>query len=94
LAPAVLKDLVPSDRYVEEILQLPQPIRNTRAHRPQAAAHLEVEYHSQPAIRRRERFLMTPARGIRFVAVTTVFARGQGTVPALLKALPVESHCA
>ena len=90
----LLKDLVPSDRYVEEIIQLLDRF-DTEYRRnvdPKQQLIAELEHYSQPAIRPAvERFVDDASEGIRFVAVATVFAQeDDASLPALLKALVAE----
>jgi HEAT repeat protein len=90
----LLKDLVPSDRYVEEIIQLLDRFDTeyTRNIDPKQQLIAELEHYNQPAIRPAvERFLDDASEGIRFVAVATVFAQeDEASLPALLKALIAE----
>ncbi|HMI88252.1 MAG TPA: HEAT repeat domain-containing protein [Polyangiaceae bacterium] len=90
----LLKEIVPSDRYVQEIIQLLDRLDTeyTRNIDPKAQLISELEHYSQPAIRPAvERFLDDAGEGIRFVAVTTVFAQEDiASLPALLKALLAE----
>lgn len=92
----LLKELVPSDRYVQLIIQLLDRFDTeyTRNIDPKQQLISELEHYSQPAIRPAvERFLDDAGEGIRFVAVTTVFAQEDAaSLPALVKALiPEES---
>src|SRR5689334_15064888 len=90
----LLKDLVPSDRYVQEVIQMLERFDTeyTRNIDPKAQLIAELEHYSQPAIRPAiERFLDDAGEGIRFVAVTTVFAQEDAaSLPALVKALLAE----
>jgi HEAT repeat protein len=90
----LLKDLVPSDRYVEEVIRLLDRFDTeyTRNIDPKQQLISELEHYSQPAIRTAvERFLDDAGEGIRFVAVTTVFAQEDtASLPVLLKALVAE----
>lgn len=90
----LLKDLVPSDRYVEEIIQLLGRFDTeyTRNIDPKQQLIAELEHYSQPAIRPAvERFLEDASEGIRFVAVATVFAQEDAaSLAPLVKALVVE----
>jgi len=90
----LLKDLVSSDRYVQEIIQLLDRFDTeyTRNIDPKQQLLAELEHYNQPAIRPAvERFLDDAGEGIRFVAVTTVFAQEDTeSLPALLKALIAE----
>jgi HEAT repeat protein len=90
----LLKDLVSSDRYVEEVIQLLERF-DTEYRRnvdPKQQLIAELEHYSQPAIRPVvERFLDDASEQIRFVAVATIFAQeDQASVPAIVKALVVE----
>jgi HEAT repeat protein len=90
----LLKDLVPSDRYVDEIIQLLERFDTeyTRNIDPKSQLIAELEHYSQPAIRPAvERFLDDASEAIRFVAVATVFAQeDQGSLAPLVKALVTE----
>jgi len=90
----LLKDLVPSDRYVEEVIQLLDRLDTeyTRNIDPKQQLIAELEHYTQPAIRPAvERFLDDAGEGIRFVAVTTVFAQEDAaSLPPLVKALVAE----
>ena len=90
----LLKDLVPSDRYVEEVIQLLERF-DTEYRRnidPKQQLIAELEHYSQPAIRPAvERFLDDASEGIRFVAVATIFAQeDEASLPAIAKALVAE----
>jgi len=74
----ILKDLVPSDRYVEEIIRLLEPFDTeyTRNVDPKQQLISELEHYTIPAIRLAvERFLEDASDDVRFVAVATVFAQ-------------------
>jgi HEAT repeat protein len=90
----LLKDLVPSDRYVDEVIQLLGRFdtENTRNIDPKQQLIAELEHYSQPAIRPAvERFLDDAGEGIRFVAVATLFAQEDvASLPAIVKALVAE----
>jgi len=90
----LLKDLVPSDRYVEEVIQLLDRFDTeyTRNVDPKQQLIAELEHYSQPAIRPAvERFLDDASEQIRFVGVATIFAQENAdSLPALVKALVVE----
>jgi HEAT repeat protein len=90
----LLKDLVPSDRYVDEVIQLLGRFDTeyTRNIDPKQQLISELEHYSQPAIRPAvERFLDDAGEGIRFVAVTTLFAQEDvASLPAIVKALVAE----
>lgn len=90
----LLKDLVPSDRYVDEVIQLLERFDTeyTRNIDPKSQLIAELEHYSQPAIRPAvERFLDDASEGIRFVAVATVFAQEDAaSLGPLAKALVAE----
>jgi hypothetical protein len=90
----LLKDLVPSDRYVQEIIQLLERFDTeyTRNIDPKRQLIAELEHYSQPTIRPAiERFLDDAGEGIRFVAVATLFAQEDAAcLSALVKALVAE----
>ena len=90
----LLKDLVPSDRYVEEVIQLLDRFDTeyTRNVDPKQQLIAELEHYSQPAIRPAvERFLDDASEQIRFVGVATIFAQENAdSLPALAKALVAE----
>jgi HEAT repeat protein len=90
----LLKDLVPSDRYVDEVIQLLGRFDTeyTRNIDPKQQLIAELEHYSQPAIRPAvERFLDDAGEGIRFVAVATVFAQEDvASLPIIVKALVAE----
>jgi hypothetical protein len=90
----LLKDLVPSDRYVQEVIQLLDRFDTeyTRNVDPKQQLIAELEHYSQPAIRAAvERFLDDASEQIRFVAVATIFAQENAdSLPALVKALLAE----
>ncbi|HKQ70654.1 MAG TPA: HEAT repeat domain-containing protein [Polyangiaceae bacterium] len=74
----ILKDLVPSDRYVEEVIRLLERLDTeyTRNVDPKSQLIAELEHHALPTIRPAvERFLEDASEAIRFVAVATVFAQ-------------------
>jgi hypothetical protein len=90
----ILKDLVSSDRYVQEVIQLLEKFDTeyTRNVDPKQQLISELEHYSQPAIRLAvERFLEDASDDVRFVTVATVFAQedAQSAGP-LAKALVVE----
>jgi hypothetical protein len=90
----ILKELVPSDRYVEELIRLLERFDTeyTRNVDPKQQLISELEHYSQPAIRPVvERFLEDASEAIRFVAVATVFAQEDpASMPNLVKTLLVE----
>lgn len=90
----LLKDLVASDRYVEEVIQLLDRFDTeyTRNIDPKQQLIAELEHYSQPAIRTAvERFLDDASEGIRFVAVATVFAQEDpASLDPLVKTLVAE----
>jgi hypothetical protein len=90
----LLKDLVPSDRYVDEVIQLLERFDTeyTRNVDPKSQLIAELEHYSQPAIRPAvERFLDDASEGIRFVAVATLFAQEDpASLPLLIKTLVAE----
>ena len=90
----LLKDLVDSDRYVQEVIQLLERFDTeyTRNIDPKQQLIAELENYSQPAVRPAvERFLDDASEGIRFVAVATIFAQeDEGSLPALVKTLVAE----
>jgi hypothetical protein len=90
----LLKDLVPSDRYVQEVIQLLDRFDTeyTRNVDPKQQLIAELEHYSQPAIRTAvERFLDDASEQIRFVAVATVFAQENAdSLPVLVKTLVAE----
>jgi HEAT repeat protein len=74
----ILKDLVPGDRYVEEVIRLLERFDTeyTRNVDPKQQLIAELEHFNAPAIRPAvERFLEDASEAIRFVAVATVFAQ-------------------
>jgi hypothetical protein len=74
----ILKDLVPSDRYVEEVIRLLEPFDTeyTRNVDPKSQLISELEHFTVPAIRLAvERFLEDASDDVRFVTVATVFAQ-------------------
>jgi hypothetical protein len=74
----ILKDLVPSDRYVEEVIRLLEPFDTeyTRNVDPKQQLISELEHFTIPAIRQAvERFLEDASDDVRFVAVATIFAQ-------------------
>jgi HEAT repeat protein len=90
----LLKDLVPSDRYVQEVIQMLERFDTeyTRNIDPKQQLIAELEHYSQPAIRPAvERFLDDAGESIRFVAVATVFAQEDvASLAPLVKALVAE----
>ena len=74
----ILKDLVPADRYVEELLRMLEGF-DTEYRRnvdPKQQLISELEHYNQPSVRPAvERFLEDSSEAIRFVAVATVFAQ-------------------
>jgi hypothetical protein len=90
----ILKELVPSDRYVEEVIKLLERFDTeyTRNVDPKQQLIAELEHYNAPAVRPAvERFLDDASEAIRFVAVATLFAQEDAAaVPALAKVLPVE----
>jgi hypothetical protein len=74
----ILKDLVPSDRYVEEVIRLLERFDTeyTRNVDPKSQLISELEHYTVPAIRPAvERFLEDASDDVRFVTVATVFAQ-------------------
>jgi HEAT repeat protein len=74
----ILKDLVPSDRYVEEVIRLLERFDTeyTRNTDPKQQLISELEHYTIPAIRPAvERFLEDASDDVRFVSVATVFAQ-------------------
>jgi len=90
----ILKDLVPPDRYVEELIRLLERFDTeyTRNVDPKQQIIAELEHYNAPAVRPAvERFLDDSSEAIRFVAVATLFAQEDpAAVPALAKVLPPE----
>jgi hypothetical protein len=90
----ILKELVPSDRYVEELIKLLERFDTeyTRNVDPKQQLIAELEHYNAPAVRPAvERFLDDSSEAIRFVAVATLFAQEDAAaVPALAKVFPVE----
>jgi len=90
----ILKDLVPSDRYVEELIHLLDRFDTeyTRNVDPKQQLISELEHYGQPAIRPVvERFLEDASEAIRFVAVATVFAQEDpASAMKLVDALAIE----
>ena len=74
----ILKDLVPPDRYVEELITLLSRFDTeyTRNVDPKQQLISELEHYNAPAVRPAvERFLEDSSEAIRFVAVATIFAQ-------------------
>ena len=74
----ILKDLVPSDRYVEEVIRLLESFDTeyTRNVDPKQQLITELEHFTIPSIRLAvERFLEDASDDVRFAAVATVFAQ-------------------
>jgi HEAT repeat protein len=74
----ILKDLVPSDRYVDELLGLLSRFDTdyTRNIDPKQQIIAELEHYNLPAIRPAvERFLEDTSDDVRFVSVATIFAQ-------------------
>jgi HEAT repeat protein len=72
----ILKDLVPADRYVEELIRMLERFDTeyTRNVDPKQQIIYELEHFNLPAIRPAvERFLEDSSEAIRFVAVATLF---------------------
>jgi len=90
----ILKDLVPSDRYVEELIRLLERFDTeyTRNVDPKQQLIAELEHYNAPAVRPAvERFLEDSSEAIRFVAVATVFAQEDpASVTPLAKTLATE----
>src|SRR5262245_20493067 len=74
----ILKELVPSDRYVEELLRLLERFDTeyTRNVDPKTQLIAELEHYTSPGIRPAvEKFLEDASDDVRFVTVATVFAQ-------------------
>jgi hypothetical protein len=87
----ILKDLVPQERYVDELLRLLERFDTeyTRNVDPKQQLIAELEHYNTPAVRPAvERFLEDASEAIRFVAVATLFAQEDAAAaPALAKTL-------
>jgi hypothetical protein len=87
----ILKDLVPQERYVDELIRLLDRFDTeyTRNTDPKQQLIAELEHYSAPAVRGAvERFLDDASEAIRFVTVATVFAQeSTESVGALSNAL-------
>jgi HEAT repeat protein len=87
----ILKDLVPPERYVDELTTLLAPFDTEYARNvdPKQQLISELEHHSSPAVRPAvERFLEDVSEAIRFVAVATLFAQEDASAaPILAKTL-------
>jgi HEAT repeat protein len=90
----ILKELVPSDRYVEEVVRLLEPFDTeyTRNVDPKQQLISELEHYNLPAIRPAvERFLEDASDDVRFATVATVFAQEDAaSAGPLTRALVVE----
>jgi HEAT repeat protein len=90
----ILKDLVPAERYVAELLRLLERFDTeyTRNVDPKQQIIAELEHYNAPAVRPAvERFLEDSSEAIRFVAVATLFAQEDAaSAPALAKTLADE----
>jgi hypothetical protein len=90
----ILKELVPSDRYVEEVIRLLEPFDTeyTRNVDPKQQLIAELEHYNLPAIRPAvERFLEDASDDVRFATVATVFAQEDTASAApLARAMVVE----
>jgi hypothetical protein len=90
----ILKELVPSDRYVEEVIGLLEPFDTeyTRNTDPKQQLISELEHYNVPAIRPAvERFLEDASDDVRFATVATVFAQEDAaSAGPLARALVVE----
>jgi len=90
----ILKDLVPTERYVEELTKLLEPFDTEYARNvdPKQQLISELEHYNTPAVRPAvERFLEDVSEAIRFVAVATLFAQEDAAaVPAMAKTLAAE----
>jgi len=74
----ILKDLVSSERYVDELIRLLErfDVEYTRNVDPKQQIIAELEHYNAPAVRPAvERFLEDASENIRFVAVATIFAQ-------------------
>jgi hypothetical protein len=74
----ILKDLVPADRYVEELVRMLERFDTeyTRNVDPKQQLISELEHFNLPSVRPAvERFLQDSSEAIRFVAVATLFAQ-------------------
>ena len=74
----ILKDLVSSERYVEELIRLLERFDTeyTRNVDPKQQLIAELEHYNAPEVRPAvERFLDDASEAIRFVAVATIFAQ-------------------
>jgi HEAT repeat protein len=74
----ILKDLVPAERYVDELTTLLAPFDTeySRNVDPKQQLIAELEHYNSPAVRPAvERFLEDVSEAIRFVAVATIFAQ-------------------
>lgn len=87
----ILKDLVPSDRYVEELVSMLERFDTeyTRNIDPKQQLISELEHFTLPTIRPAvEPFLQDSSEAIRFVAVATLFAQeNQASLGPLAKVL-------
>jgi hypothetical protein len=83
----ILKDLVPADRYVEELIGMLERF-DTEYRRnvdPKQQLIAELEHYNLPSVRPAvERFLEDSSEAIRFVAVATVFAQEDAAAVAAL----------
>jgi len=90
----ILKELVPAERYVEELIHLLERFDTeyTRNTDPKQQLIAELEHYNVRAIRPAvERFLEDASEAIRFVAVATVFAQeDEASVGPLTKAFVAE----
>jgi hypothetical protein len=90
----ILKELVPTDRYRQELLQMLERFDTEYARNvdPKQQLIAELEHYHTPEVRLAvERFMEDVNEVIRFVAVTTVFAQEDGaSVEPLVKTLVSE----
>jgi hypothetical protein len=90
----ILKDLVPAERYVEELIRLLERFDTeyTRNVDPKQQLISELEHYNLPTVRPTvERFLEDVSEAIRFVAVATVFAQeDEAATPVLSRTLAAE----
>ncbi len=90
----ILKDLVPAERYVEELIRLLERFDTeyTRNTDPKQQLIAELEHYNVSTIRPAvEPFLEDASEAIRFVAVATIFAQEDpASVGPLTKALAAE----
>jgi hypothetical protein len=90
----ILKDLVPTERYVEELTKLLEPFDTeySRNVDPKQQLISELEHYKTPAARAAvERFLEDVSEAIRFVAVATLFAQEDpAATPPLARTLIAE----